>query len=216
MTKIFQKNGVYLSHFNKSLLAILMLTIVNLVGCYSTESEQQILATHVDAQPPIREKSTNIGNFTQAMQNSLNSQTLHAQTIAMSSQAQPTQSQTFAENLTTSFARVASQKDDVCPKLVDFQFVSQSIVRQNEKFVNQQCEYLVYLNAGDRLKVTTSGDVKAVLASPVFFNFANGAFVADKFDRHTLRLSYNGTRYQPQNFVYDVIISKNLTSMMVD
>ena len=121
------------------------------------------------------------------------------------------QAQAFATMVTASMARVASSKNDVCPKLLDFQFVSQSISRQNEKMPQSQCEYFVFLDAGDRLKVKVTDDVKAELVSPVWFDFNNGVFTANTFDRYTLRVKYNGTRYNPQNFVYDVVVSKNPT-----
>lgn len=113
--------------------------------------------------------------------------------------------------LETSYARLAAEQNDVCPKLLEFQFSTQSLVRNNERLMQQTCEYYVYLNAGERLRVTNSEGMRAELVSPVWFDFRNGEFKAPSFDRYTIRMSYNGTRYNPQNFVYDVILTKNPT-----
>ena len=53
-----------------------------------------------------------------------------------------------------------------------------------------------------------SREVKAELVSPVNFDFANGSYSAPKYDKYTVRLSYDGTRFHPNDFKYDVILTK--------
>lgn len=131
--------------------------------------------------------------------------------VSLIQSTQPSNTNPIRERLETSYARVSANQNDVCPKLVDFQVDSKSVVRQGEK-LNQHnyCEYFVFLNQGDNLTVTSTNGVQAHLVAPEWFNFSNGKFTAKKFDRYTIRLSYDGTRYRPQNFVYDISISKNI------
>lgn len=130
--------------------------------------------------------------------------------VSLSQSTQPMQSD-ISRRLETSYARVSASQRDICPKLVDFQFERQSVVRHGEQ-LNQYnyCEYFVFLNKDDRLSVITSNSVQADLVAPDWFNFNNGSYIAKKFDRYTIRLSYDGTRYRPENFVYDVHIHKNV------
>lgn len=117
-------------------------------------------------------------------------------------------SKEIAERLEVSYARASAYTSNECPKLVEFQFSNQSITRQNEQFPKQNCDYIVYLRKGELLKVDVSNEVKAELISPVNFDFANGSYTAPKYDKYTVRLSYDGTRFHPENFKYDVILTK--------
>lgn len=116
--------------------------------------------------------------------------------------------QEIAERLEVSYARASAYTSKECPKLVEFQFSNQSITRQNEQFPKQNCDYIIYLRKGELLKVDVSNEVKAELVSPVNFDFANGSYTAPKYDKYTVRLSYDGTRFNPENFKYDVILTK--------
>lgn len=117
-----------------------------------------------------------------------------------------------SQGLEVSYARLAVNRNDICPKLVEFKFVSQSVTRSNERLVQNTCEYYVFLNTGERLRVAVSPEMKAEISNPLWYDLANGEFKAPHFDRYTVKLRYNGTRYHPQNFTYDVIVSKNPTN----
>ncbi|MFW2176301.1 MULTISPECIES: hypothetical protein [unclassified Moraxella] len=119
--------------------------------------------------------------------------------------------QAIADSLEVSYARAAAQQANLCPKLLDFQFKTQSITRENEQLNKTSCEYFVYLKEKDTLRVKVTGDIEVQLVSPVWFNFANGDYIAPKFDRYTIRVSYDGTRYNPKNLDYDMVVTKNPT-----
>lgn len=120
------------------------------------------------------------------------------------------QSERFAHVLTTSIARAASETKNTCPKLLDFQLARETIHRKDEQLVNNQCDYLIYLNEGDVINVSVSENIRAEIVEPAWVDLQqNKQFVAPKFDRYTLRLSYNGVRFQPQDFRYNVSVSKN-------
>lgn len=116
--------------------------------------------------------------------------------------------QAVAERLAVSYARASAYTSNQCPKLVEFQFSNQSITRQDERFPTQTCDYFIYLRKGESLTIDVSPEVKAELISPINFNFANGSYLAPAYDKYTVRLSYDGTRFRPQDFKYDVILTK--------
>lgn len=115
----------------------------------------------------------------------------------------------IAKRLEISYARNASYKKNECPKLVEFEALDQTISRVDEQLPSDFCEYFVYLSVGDTLNIRTSRDMQAILISPVWFDFANGSYTAPKFDKYTIRLSYNGVKYHPANFSYDITLIKN-------
>lgn len=119
-----------------------------------------------------------------------------------------TTGQEVAEKLQVSYARASAYTSNECPKLIEFQFSNQSITRQDERFPKHTCDYFVYLRQGEILKIDVSREVKAELVSPVNFDFANGSYSAPKYDKYTVRLSYDGTRFHPNDFKYDVILTK--------
>lgn len=120
------------------------------------------------------------------------------------------QSERFAHIVTTSIARVASETKDTCPKLLEFKLSNETIVRKDEELVSSKCDYLIYLNQGDVINIHVSENIRAEIISPTWVDLhSHRQFVAPKFDRYTLRLSYNGIRFQPQDFRYDVTVSKN-------
>ncbi len=131
----------------------------------------------------------------------------HAKPQANQQNAQ-TAGQEVAEKLQVSYARASAYTSNECPKLIEFQFSNQSITRQDERFPKQTCDYFVYLRQGEILKIDVSREVKAELVSPVNFDFANGSYTAPKYDKYTVRLSYDGTRFHPNDFKYDVILTK--------
>lgn len=115
----------------------------------------------------------------------------------------------IAKRLEITYARNAAYKKDECPKLVEFESLDQTVTREGEQLPSDFCEYFVFLNKGDTLRIQTSSDMQAKLISPIWFDFANGSYTADKFDKYTIRLSYNGVRYHPTNFRYDVSLIKS-------
>ena len=38
-------------------------------------------------------------------------------------------------------------------------------------------------------------------------NFADGDYQVDSYDKHVIRLAYNGATYKPKNLVYDVAVT---------
>lgn len=120
------------------------------------------------------------------------------------------QSKQFARIVTTSMENVVSKTKNTCPKLLDFQLVKETISRKNEQLFGSQCDYLMYLNEGDVINVHVSDNIRAEIVAPTWVDlYFHKQFVATKFDRYTLRLSYDGTRFQPQDFRYSITVDKN-------
>lgn len=115
----------------------------------------------------------------------------------------------IANQLEVSYAREAANVNNRCPKLVEFQLASQVITRSNEQLLKDSCDYLIYLNEGDRLQVAVSNDLQAQLITPVAFDFSQGAYIAPQFDKYTVRIRYNGSRFQPKNLNYNVILTRS-------
>ncbi|MGP9556760.1 hypothetical protein [Psychrobacter sp. AOP7-A1-24] len=116
-------------------------------------------------------------------------------------------SKEIEDNIKNSYARLASKRSDVCPKLIQEETGNQVIERISEVMVNDYCDYFLYPREGQRLNVKVDNrQIEALLVVPTIHNFANGKYQVTSYDKHVIRLSYNGATYKPEHFVYDVTL----------
>lgn len=112
------------------------------------------------------------------------------------------------DSINNSHAKRASEHDDVCPKLLQNEVGSQNIQRSAEVMVDDYCDYYLYLQSGQTLTVTVNDSrIEALLIVPKLHDFANGSYHVNSYDKHVVRLSYNGATYKPERLRYDVSIS---------
>ena len=115
-------------------------------------------------------------------------------------------SENIEDSIRNSYARLASERADVCPKLIEEQG-SQVIERVAEVMVNDYCDYFLYPREGQHISVATNNrQIEALLIVPALHNFANGGYKVMSYDKH-IRLSYNGATYKPQNLNYDIVMT---------
>lgn len=111
------------------------------------------------------------------------------------------------ESIKNSYARLASKRSDVCPKLLQDEQRNQTIERISEVMVNDYCDYFLYPEEGQELSVKVDNNqIEALLIVPVLHNFANGNYQVTSYDKHVVRLSYNGATHKPQPLIYNVAI----------
>ena len=116
-------------------------------------------------------------------------------------------SENIEDGIRNSYARLASERADVCPKLIEEQG-SQVIERVAEVMVNDYCDYFLYPREGQHISVATNNrQIEALLIVPALHNFANGGYKVMSYDKHIIRLSYNGATYKPQNLNYDIVMT---------
>jgi len=116
-------------------------------------------------------------------------------------------SENIEDSIRNSYARLASERADVCPKLIEEQG-SQVIERVAEVMVNEYCDYFLYPREGQHISVATNNrQIEALLIVPALHNFANGGYKVMSYDKHIIRLSYNGATYKPQNLNYDIVMT---------
>lgn len=112
------------------------------------------------------------------------------------------------DKIVNSYARVASKKPDLCPKLVQKEVDNTVIERKAEVMVNNSCDYFLYPKVGEHIAVSLNNDqIEALLITPRVYNFANGDYKVKSYDKHVIRLSYDGAGYKPKRFRYDVTIA---------
>lgn len=111
------------------------------------------------------------------------------------------------ESIKNSYARLASKRSDVCPKLLQDEQRSQTIERISEVMVNDYCDYFLYPEEGQELSVKVdNSQIETLLIVPALHNFANGNYQVTSYDKHVVRLSYNGATHKPESLTYDVAI----------
>ncbi len=111
------------------------------------------------------------------------------------------------DKIINSYARVASEQPHICPKLVQKKVDNAVIKRAAEVMINDSCDYFLYPKKGEQISVRLSTDqIEALLITPKTYNFANGPYSVHSYDKHVIRLSYNGASYKPEYFLYDVAI----------
>lgn len=109
------------------------------------------------------------------------------------------------DSITNSYARLASKRTDVCPKLIAEEQGNQVVERVAEVMVNDYCDYFLYLREGQYISIKTNNrQLEALLIVPTLHNFANGGYKVSSYDKHVIRLSYNGATHRPQNLSYDI------------
>ena len=116
--------------------------------------------------------------------------------------------QEIKDNIRNSYARLASGRSDVCPKLIQEKVGSPVVERTAEVMVGDYCDYFLYAREGQVIAVQTDNrQLEALLIVPTLHNFANGDYQVGSYDKHVIRLSYNGATYKPENLVYDVAVT---------
>ena len=114
------------------------------------------------------------------------------------------------DSINNSYARLAAQHADICPKLLQKEVDKDTIERVAEVMVDEYCDYFLYPRTGQQIAVTVNNSqIEALLIVPVLHDFANGGYQAASYDKHVIRLSYNGATYKPERLSYDVAISVN-------
>lgn len=112
------------------------------------------------------------------------------------------------DDITNSYARLAAKRADICPKLLQKDMGSSNIERVDEVMVDDYCDYFLYLDTGQRLNVNIDNrQIEALLIVPTIHNFANGEYEVASYDKHVIRLAYNGATYRPERLSYDVAIT---------
>lgn len=112
------------------------------------------------------------------------------------------------DNIKNSYARLASNHTDICPKLLQKDVDNNTIKRSAEVMVDNHCDYFLYPKTGQHIAVDVKDDkIEALLLVPTLHNFANGNYQVASYDKHLIRLAYNGATYKPERFSYDVAIT---------
>lgn len=112
------------------------------------------------------------------------------------------------ENIRNSYARLAAMRADICPKLIQEEVGSQVIERTAEVMVDDYCDYFLYPRNGQGISVQVNDSrIEALLVVPILHNFANGDYQVKSYDKHVIRLTYNGATYKPKDLVYDVAVT---------
>ena len=116
--------------------------------------------------------------------------------------------QDIEDNIRNSYAQLASQRSDICPKLIQEEVGSEVVERTAEVMVNNHCDYFLYPRSGQQISVSINdSQIEALLIVPALHDFANGDYQVDSYDKHVIRLTYNGATYKPENFMYDVAVT---------
>ena len=127
-------------------------------------------------------------------------------TITLDSNLQ--EAEDIGESIKNSYARLASKRSDICPKLIQEEVGSHIIQRTSEVMVNDYCDYFLYPQEGQNISVkVNNSQIEALLIVPTLHNFANGDYQVSSYDKHVIRLAYNGADYKPENFIYDVAVT---------
>ncbi|MGP9491133.1 hypothetical protein [Psychrobacter sp. AOP7-B1-24] len=112
------------------------------------------------------------------------------------------------ESIKNSYARLASERPDVCPKLIQKGVDSQVIKRTAEVMTSDYCDYFLYPQDGQKISVKVNDrQIETLLIVPILHNFANGDYQVESYDKHVIRLAYDGATYKPENLVYDVAVT---------
>lgn len=118
------------------------------------------------------------------------------------------ESANLGDSIKNSYARLASERSDVCPKLIEDSPDGQVIERLSEVMVDNYCDYYLYPQDGQHLWVDVDDSrIEALLIVPTIHHFDNGSYEVKSYDKHVIRLSYNGATHKPENLNYDVAIT---------
>lgn len=125
------------------------------------------------------------------------------------SRMQQTQQEAEAvrEKLKNSYARLAAERADVCPKLLQKDVDSSVIRRSNDVMIDDHCDYFIYPQPGQRIQVLSSSDqIETLLVAPALHNFANGDYRVLSSQKHIIRLAYDGATRKPNTMRYSVSV----------
>ncbi len=112
------------------------------------------------------------------------------------------------DKIINSYALVASKQSHICPKLIQKNVDNTVIKRTSEVMIDNSCDYFLYPTVGEQIAVNTNQDqIEALLITPETYNFANGNYDVTSYDKHVIRLNYNGATHKPERFNYDVTIT---------
>lgn len=118
------------------------------------------------------------------------------------------QQQEIECNIKNSYARLAAERTDICPKLLQKDINSNIIQRVSEVMVDDYCDYFLYLDGGQYVDISLDNrQIEALLIVPTIHDFANGKYKVASYDKHVIRLAYNGATYKPERLNYDVEIT---------
>lgn len=128
--------------------------------------------------------------------------------LASETPAKTTQNKADIEDkILNSYARLASEQSHICPKLIQKQVDNTVIERTAEVMLNNNCDYFLYPRAGERIAVSLNSDqLEALLITPKTHNFANGEYKVMSYDKHVIRLAYNGASHKPKRLNYDIAV----------
>lgn len=111
------------------------------------------------------------------------------------------------DSINNSHARSAADHVDICPKMLQKKVGDTAIERVGEVMVDDYCDYFFYPHSGDSISTKVSdSQIEVLLIVPDIHNFADGDYVVDSYDKHVIRLSYNGTEYPPKQLKYDFTV----------
>lgn len=114
---------------------------------------------------------------------------------------------TLESNIKNSYARIAAEHSDICPKLLQKSDGQNTIERAAEVMVDDYCDYYLYPNMGQKITVSVDNEqIETLLIVPILHDFADGSYQVASYDKHVIRLSYNGATYKPERLYYDVAI----------
>lgn len=66
----------------------------------------------------------------------------------------------------------------------------------------------LYPRTGQHIAVELDDNqIEALLIVPTLHNFADGDYQVASYDKHVIRLTYNGATYKSERFTYDVVIT---------
>ncbi|MDO5768448.1 MAG: hypothetical protein Q4P13_03005 [Psychrobacter sp.] len=111
------------------------------------------------------------------------------------------------ENLRNSYARLAAQRNDICPKLLQRDVDTNVIQRSNDIMIDNHCDYYIYPQPGQFIKAQSDNDqLKILLVAPVMHDFANGSFRVVTSQKHVIRVAYDGITHKPEAMRYSVSV----------
>lgn len=137
-----------------------------------------------------------------------NSTSTQAETLQSQSAELQQDAAAIQDSIKNSYAHLAAQRSDVCPKLIQQRIDSNTIERTAEVMTGDYCDYFFYPRVGEQISVSLDNDqVEAFLIIPMSHNFDNGHYQVATYDKHVIRLTYDGATYKPEYFSYDVAIT---------
>lgn len=111
------------------------------------------------------------------------------------------------DSINNSHARLAANHVDICPKMLQKKVGDNTIERVGEVMINEYCDYFFYPQKGESISTRVSdSQIEALLIVPDVHNFADGDYLVDSYDKHVIRLSYNGAEYPPKKLTYDFTV----------